>query len=269
MKRILDAAGRTKPASVHPTSIVHPGARIAEDAEIGPYCLIGENVVVGPRTKLLSHVVVNGHTTIGEDTTIYPFCTIGLPSQDRKASEELAYTTIGNRTTIREYASIHRATGEGEVTSVGDDCLLLAYVHIAHNCRVGNGVTMSNLAQLAGHVIVEDHAGFGGVSGTHQFVRVGRYSFVGGLTKLTRDVPPFFLVEGNPARVYGLNSVGLRRAGFPADQLSELKECYKIMYHSDKNTSQALAALKEIVKTDAGRHLVAFVEAESARGILK
>ncbi len=269
MKSILDAAGRTRPGSTHPTSIVHPGAKVAEDAEVGPYCLIGENVVVGARTKLLSHVVVNGHTTIGEDTTIYPFCTIGLPSQDRKASEELAYTTIGNRTTIREYASIHRATGEGEITSVGDDCLLLAYVHIAHNCRVGNGVTMSNLAQLAGHVIVEDNASFGGVSGAHQFIRVGRYAFVGGLTKLTRDVPPFFLVEGNPARVYGLNSVGLRRAGFPAEELSELKECYKIMYHSDKNTSQALAALKDVVKTDAGRHLVAFVEAESARGILK
>ncbi len=128
---------------------------------------------------------------------------------------------------------------------------------------------MSNLAQLAGHVIVEDNASFGGVSGAHQFIRVGRYAFVGGLTKLTRDVPPFFLVEGNPARVYGLNSVGLRRAGFPSEELSELKECYKIMYHSDKNTSQALAALKDVVKTDAGRHLVAFVEAESARGILK
>lgn len=128
---------------------------------------------------------------------------------------------------------------------------------------------MSNLAQLAGHVIVEDHATFGGVSGTHQFVRVGRYSFVGGMTKLTRDVPPFLLVEGNPARVYGLNSVGLRRAGFPPEELSELKECYKIMYHSERNTSQAVSALREIVKTEPGRQLVAFVEAESARGILK
>ena len=269
MKSLLAAATRTRPGSIHPTAIVAPGAQIAEDAEIGPFCLVGEHVKIGSRSKLLSHVVVNGHTTIGEDTTIYPFCSIGLPSQDRKSSEELSYTTIGSRTTLREYVSVHRATGEGEVTSIGDDCLMLAYVHVAHNCRIGNWVTMSNLAQLAGHVIVEDHAGFGGVSGTHQFVRVGRYSFVGGLTKLTRDVPPFFLVEGNPAHVYGLNSVGLRRAGFPQDELAELKECYKIMYHSDKNTSQALAALKEVVKTDAGRHLVAFVEAESARGILK
>jgi UDP-N-acetylglucosamine acyltransferase len=254
---------------IHSTAIVHPSARIAEDAEIGPYCLVGEHVVVGTRSKLLAHVVVNGYTTIGDDTTIYPFCSIGLPSQDRKSSDERSYTKIGSRTTIREYVSVHRATGAEEVTSVGNDCLLLAYVHIAHNCRIGNGVTMSNLAQLAGHVVVEDHATFGGVSGTHQFVRVGRHSFVGGLTKLTRDVPPFLLVEGNPARVYGLNSVGLRRAGFPPEELAELKDCYKIMYHSDKNTSQALVALKEIVKTEAGRELVAFVEAESARGILK
>jgi UDP-N-acetylglucosamine acyltransferase len=249
--------------------VIHPSAKIGEDAEIGPFCLVGEHVSIGARSKLLSNVVVNGYTSIGEESTIYPFCTIGFPSQDRKSAGERSYTKIGDRTTLREYVSIHRATGEEEVTSVGDDCLLLAYVHIAHNCIVGNGVTMSNLTQLAGHVVVEDHATFGGVSGTHQFVRVGRFSFVGGMTKLTRDVPPFFLVEGNPARVYGLNSVGLRRAGFAADELSELKECYKIMYHSERNTSQALAALKEVVKTEAGRHLVAFVEAESARGILK
>jgi UDP-N-acetylglucosamine acyltransferase len=254
---------------IHSTAVVHPSARIADDAEIGPFCLVGENVTIGSRTKLLAHVAVNGHTTIGEDSTIYPFCSIGLPSQDRKSAGERSYTKIGNRTTIREYVSIHRATGSEEVTSVGDDCLLLAYVHIAHNCRVGNHVTMSNLAQLAGHAVIEDFASFGGMTGTHQFVRAGRYSFVGGMTKLTRDVPPFFLVEGNPARVYGLNSVGLRRAGFAPEELSELKECYKIMYHSEKNTSQALAALREIVKTDAGKYLVAFVEAESARGILK
>ena len=254
---------------IHATAVVHPNAKVAEDAEVGPFCLVGEHVRVGPRTKLLAHVVVNGHTSIGEDTTIYPFCSIGLPSQDRKDVGERSYTQIGDRTTIREYVSIHRATGPEEVTSIGDDCLLLAYVHIAHNCRVGNGVTMSNLAQLAGHVVIEDYAAFGGMTGTHQFVRIGQYSFVGGMTKLTRDVPPFFLVEGNPARVYGLNSVGLRRAGFAPEVLAELKECYKIMYHSEKNTSQALAALKETVKTDPGRQLIAFVEAESARGILK
>jgi UDP-N-acetylglucosamine acyltransferase len=255
---------------IHPTAVVHPKAKLSPDAEIGPYCIVGEHVEIGAGSKLLAHVVVNGRTTIGSDTTIFPFCSIGQTSQDKKAeTEEIAYTRIGDRTTIREYVSIHRATGEGEVTSVGNDCLLLSYVHIAHNCQIGNEVTMSNLAQLAGHCIVEDNATVGGMAGTHQFVRIGRHAFVGGMSKITRDVPPFFLVEGNPARVYGLNSVGLRRAHFPPEQFAELKECYKIMYHSEKNTSQALAALKEMVTTDAGRELIAFVEAESSRGIVK
>ena len=139
---------------IHPTAIVHPTAVIGEGAEIGPFCVVGENVVVGKRTKLLAHVVVNGRTTIGEDARIHPFCSIGAPSQDRKYHGELSYTTIGDRTEIREYVSVNRATGEGEVTSVGNDSLLLAYVHIAHNCRIGERVTMSSTAQLAGHVIV-------------------------------------------------------------------------------------------------------------------
>jgi UDP-N-acetylglucosamine acyltransferase len=254
---------------IHASAIVHPSASIDRTADVGPYCLVGKNVRIGARTKLLGHVVVTGHTTIGEDTTIYPFASIGASSQDRKAHEEVAYTTVGDRTTIREYVSIHRATGEGETTSVGNDCLILAYVHIAHNCIVGNFVTMSNLAQLAGHCIVEDHAGIGGMAGTHQFVRIGQHAFVGGYTKLVRDVPPFFLVEGNPAEVYGLNSVGLRRAGFKRDVLGELKEAYKIIYRSDRNLSQAVVSLREIVSTDEGRALLAFLEADSSRGIMK
>ncbi len=254
---------------IHPTAIVHPNARLGRDAEIGPYCIVGENVVIGARSKLLAHVVVNGHTTIGDDCEIYPFASIGMASQDRKSHGELAYTTIGDRTTLREYVSIHRATGEGETTSVGSDCLLLAYVHIAHNCRLGNGVTMSNLAQLAGHVVVGDHANIGGMAGTHQFVRIGAYSMTGGATKLTRDVPPFFLVEGDPARAWGLNSVGLRRHGFSSETLSELKDCYKLLYRSGKNVSQATEDIKALVRTDAGLQLVAFLEGESERGILK
>ncbi|GAC1431966.1 MAG: acyl-ACP--UDP-N-acetylglucosamine O-acyltransferase [Candidatus Velthaea sp.] len=253
----------------HSTAIVHPSAKVGRGAEIGPYCLVGENVKIGARTKLLGHVVVNGHTTIGEDTTIYPFASIGMASQDRKAVEEVAYTTIGDRTTIREYVSIHRATGEGQTTAVGDDCLLLAYVHIAHNCVVGNSVTMSNLAQLAGHCIVEDYAGIGGMAGTHQFVRIGQHSFIGGYTKVVRDVPPYFLIEGNPAEVYGLNSAGLRRAGFSRNVMSELKDAYKTIYRSDRNLSQAIESLRETVTTDEGRALLAFLEADSDRGIMK
>ena len=255
---------------IHPTAIVHPNANIAKSVEIGPYSVVGEHVTIGAGAKLLAHVVVNGRTTIGAEAVIYPFASIGAPSQDRKAeTDEVSFTTIGDRTVIREYVSIHRGTGHNSVTSVGNDSLLLAYVHVAHNCRIGNFVTMSNLAQLAGQVIVEDYAGIGGMAGVHQGVRIGRFAFVGGYTKIARDVPPFLLTDGNPAAVYGLNSVGLRRHGFSKDALAELKEAYKIIYRSERNVSQAVAALRETVKTDEGHALLAFLEAPSERGILK
>jgi UDP-N-acetylglucosamine acyltransferase len=256
--------------TIHQTAIVHPNAELESEVEIGPYCLVGEHVRIGKRTRLLGHVVVNGRTTIGEEVTIHPFATVGTPSQDRKAVPgEVCFTTIGNRTVLREYVSVQRGTGENAVTAIGADCLLLAYVHIAHNCVVGNFVTMSNLAQLAGHVRVEDHASIGGATGVHQFVRIGRYSFVGGMTRLARDVPPFFLIEGNPPKVFGLNGVGLRRANFSTEAMSELKACYKMLYHSGRNVSQAVAVLSDIVKTEAGRELLAFVRASSERGIVK
>ncbi|GAC1393671.1 MAG: acyl-ACP--UDP-N-acetylglucosamine O-acyltransferase [Vulcanimicrobiaceae bacterium] len=254
---------------IHPTAIVHPNAHIERGVEIGPFCLVGEHVRIGTGTILQAHVVVNGWTTIGQDSHIYPFATIGSSSQDRKYKGERAYTTIGNRTVLREYVSIQRATGEEETTSIGDDCLLLAYVHIAHNCRVGNGVTMSNLAQLAGHVEVGDYAGIGGMVGMHQFVRVGKYGFVGGYTKLARDLPPFFLCEGNPAKAYGLNSAGLKRAGFSAEDMAELKRFYKLIYGSKRNLSQAIEEMQATVTSEAGRELIAFLQAETDRGILK
>lgn len=264
MSEVID---RARGVTMHPFSIVHPTAVVGTGSEIGPFCVIGANVRIGERSRLLGHVVVNGHTTIGDDVTIHPFASIGTPSQDRKSEGETSYTTIGNRTTIREYVSVHRATGEGETTSVGDDCLLLAYVHIAHNCRIGNGVTMSNLAQLSGHVVVEDNANIGGATGVHQFVRIGRNSMIGGMSKIVRDCPPYFLTEGNPAKVWGINAVGLRRAGFDAKTTTELKEAYKLIYRSEMNMSQAVEALRAMAQTEAGRHLVAFIEAPSDRGI--
>lgn len=254
---------------IHPTAVVHPKAVIGEGAEIGPFCVIGEFVKIGKRTKLLAHVVVNGHTTIGEDVKIHSFCSIGAPSQDRKFHFEESFTTIGDRTEIREFVSVHRATGEGEVTSIGNDSLLLTYAHVAHNCRIGDRVTMSSTAQLAGHVVVEDDATIGGQSGAHQFVRVGTHAMVGGATKIARDVPPYVLVEGNPAKAYGLNTVGLRRAEFAPEVISELKECYKIIYRSNHNIRQAAEAVRAIVKSDEGRRLLAFIEAPSERGIVK
>lgn len=253
---------------IHPTAIVHPNAKLARGVEIGPYCIVGENVSIGTGSVLHAHVVVNGWTTIGEDVQIYPFATIGAASQDRKYHGERAYTKIGSRSVIREYVSIQRATGEEEVTAIGEDCLLLAYVHIAHNCIVGNGVTMSNLAQLAGHCVIGDNVTIGGMAGLHQFTRVGRYAFVGGMGRLVRDLPPFFLCEGNPAEAYGLNSVGLRRAGFTNEERAEIKKFYKILYGSKRNLSQALEEMKEQVTTDSGREIIAFLEGESERGIL-
>jgi UDP-N-acetylglucosamine acyltransferase len=256
---------------IAPSAIVHPNANISKTADIGPFCIVGEYVTVSAGATLLGHVVVTGRTTIGEDTVIHPFATIGAPSQDRKAEEgEMAYTMIGARCVIREYVSIHRGTGDaGGVTSVGDDCLILAYAHVAHNCRVGNHVTMSNLAQLAGHVVVEDHAVVSAMAGIHQFVRIGRFAFVGGYSKLGRDLPPYMLADGNPPQVYGLNLVGLRRAGFPREVITELKDAHKTIYQSDKNVSQAVTTLRESVRSEEGRTLLAFLEAGSERGILK
>ena len=254
---------------IHPSAIVHPAANIAKDVEVGPYCIVGEHVTIGTGSKLLAHVVVNGHTTIGEDVIVHPFASLGAASQDRKAAGEVSYTAIGNRTIIREYVSIHRATVPGNTTLIGEDCLLLAYTHVAHDCTIGNDVTMSNLVQLAGHVVVEDHAGIGGMVGVHQDVRIGAFAFVGGMTRLARDLPPYFLAEGNPCEVHGLNSVGLRRRNFTPETIAELKNAYKLIYRSGNNMRQAIEALRAEVGSGDGRHLLAFLEAPSERGILK
>lgn len=254
---------------IHQTAIVHPSARIARGVDIGPYCIVGENVSIGAGTVLQAHVVVNGWTEIGENCQIFPFASIGAASQDRKYFGERAFTKIGNGTVLREYVSVHRATGEDEVTAIGDECLLLAYVHVAHNCLLGNHVTMSNLAQLAGHVEVGDHATIGGQAGVHQFTRIGRYAMIGGASKISKDCPPFFLVEGNPAEPYGLNSVGLRRAGFSVDERNEIKKFYKILYNPKLNVSQAVEAMKAEASSDPGREIIRFLESPSQRGILK
>ncbi|HEY5257008.1 MAG TPA: acyl-ACP--UDP-N-acetylglucosamine O-acyltransferase [Candidatus Baltobacteraceae bacterium] len=258
-----------KAGTTHPTAIVHPRARIARGVEIGPFCIVGEHVTIGTGTVLQANVVVNGWTQIGEDCQIFPFATVGATSQDRKYVGEAAFTKIGNRTVLREYVSVQRATGEGETTVVGDDCLLLAYVHVAHNCTIANHVTMSNLAQLAGHCTIGDHATVGGMAGMHQFVRVGRYAMVGGATKITKDIPPFLLVEGGRDGPSGLNAVGLRRAEFSVEERAEIKRFYRLMYSSKLNTSQALEQMRATVTTAPGRDMIAFVEAPSHRGIIK
>lgn len=253
---------------IHASAIVHPNAKLCAGVEIGPYCVVGEHVSIGKGSILHAHVVINGWTEVDEECLFYPFATIGAASQDKKYHGERAFTKIGKRTIVREYVSIQRATGEEEVTCVGDDCLLLAYVHVAHNCIVGNGVTMSNLVQLAGHVEVGNYATIGGMAGIHQFVRIGAHAMIGGASKVTKDVPPYFLVEGNPAQPYGVNSIGLRRAEFSIEERNEIKRCYKVLYAPQKNISQAIDQMKAEVVTARGLEIIAFLES-SQRGVIK
>ena len=256
-------------ASIHPLAVVHPEARLGRGVEVGPFCLVGEKARIGDGTKLVSNVVVNGHTIIGRDNEIHSFAVIGVSSQDKKYRGEVSYVRIGDRNVIREFVTINRGTGAESDTIIGDDNHLLAYVHIAHNCRIGNRVVMSNLAQLAGHVVVADGANIGGMVGVHQFVRIGRMAMVGGMSKVVKDIPPFMLVEGNPSAVYGLNTVGLKRANIPAESLAELKDAHRILYRSNHNLKEALERLEGKMHSPEGRELLAFLQEETDRGILK
>jgi UDP-N-acetylglucosamine acyltransferase len=253
--------------NVHPTAVVHPGAKLGRGAEVGPYCLIGEHVTIGEGTRLLANVVVQGHTTIGRDNTVYPFSVIGGASQDKKHRGEISYVRIGDRNILREYVTINRGTDSESETVIGSDNHLLAYVHIAHDCRIGNNVVMSNLSQLAGHVSVGDGANLGGMVGVHQFVRIGRLSFLGGRSKILKDVPPFFLIEGNPASVRGLNRVGLKRSAIAPEAVSELKEAYRLLYMGDDRQSTVIERLRTSVVTSEGKELLTFFETASERGI--
>ena len=254
--------------NIHPTAIVHPGAELARGVEVGPFCLVGENVKLGEGTRLLANVAINGHTTVGKHCEIHPFTVIGATSQDKKYRGELSRVRIGDRNVIREFVTIHRGTGEGSDTTIGNDNLLLAYVHIAHNCHIGDHVVMSNSAQLAGHVHVDDYAGISGMVGVHQFVRIGKMSFIGGYTKLLKDVPPYFMIQGNPGYVRGLNIEGMKRRGVAREAVNELKEAYRQLYRSEDLRSSALGELRKSLSTSEGRELVDFFMQPTERGIV-
>jgi UDP-N-acetylglucosamine acyltransferase len=256
-------------ASIHSTAIVDPRAQVADTAEIGPYCIVGGEVRIGAGTRLMSHVVIDGCTTIGEGCTVFPFASLGTRTQDLKFKGGRPRVEIGNRTTIREYVTVNQATFDGGLTRVGDDCLLMACSHVAHDCLVGNRVIMANAAGLAGHVIVEDQAIIGGITGVHQFVRIGRLAIIGGCSKVVKDVPPFMMAEGNPLEVSTLNLVGLERAGIPDATVQAMKQAFRILYRQNLNTTQALERLRaEIPEQPEIAHLLSFVEA-SERGITK
>lgn len=215
---------------IHPSALVHPEAKVHPEAEIGPWCTVGPRVTIGKGTRLVSHVVVDGWTTLGERNTVFPFAVIGVVPQDLKYKGEATRVEIGNGNTIREMATIHLGTqGGGGVTKVGDGCLLMAYVHLGHDCLVGNQVIVANYSGLAGHVTIEDYANIAGQTGISQFVRVGTHAYIGGQAGLERDVPPFCIAMGaRPAQVRGANIVGMRRKGFAAETITKINEAIKL-----------------------------------------
>jgi UDP-N-acetylglucosamine acyltransferase len=254
---------------IHPTAVIHPKAHIGPKCEIGPYCIIGPDVTLGRGCRLHSHVVVDGHTRLGEGNEIYPFASIGLKTQDLKWKGGTTHTVIGDHNTFREYVTIHSATGDGETTTVGSHNNLLAYCHVAHNVTMGSHVIMSNVGTLAGHVIVEDYAIVGGLAAVHQFCRIGRMSIIGGCSKVVQDVPPYMLVDGNPAETRTINKVGMERHGISEEAQAALRQAYKILFRGGLTIPNALARIeKKIPPLDEIKYLIQFVRS-SERGISK
>jgi UDP-N-acetylglucosamine acyltransferase len=260
--------------SIHPTAIVAEGAVIPAGCAVGPYCTIGPNVVLGEGCELVSHVVLDGHTTVGNGCRIFSFACVGISPQDLKYAGEPTRVEIGERTTIREYVTISRGTaGGGGVTRVGSDCLIMAYVHIGHDSSIGNSCILPNGATLAGHVTVEDFVTLSANAPVHQFCRIGKYAYIGGGTTITQDVMPYSLtsVERNN-RAYGLNKVGLQRRGFTAEELRELGTAMRLLTSGKLNTTQALEEIYDMLAQGAGgehvKYLAEFV-ASSERGVIK
>ena len=255
---------------IHPTAIISPGAEIEEGTLIGPFCIINDGARVRRGTRLISNIIIEGDTEIGENCTIYPFTSIGLPPQDLKYKGEKTGVRIGNNNTIREYTTIHRASVGGHgLTTIGDDNFLMAYVHVAHDCEIGNSVIMSNVATLAGHVLVEDHAYIGGLVAVHQFTRIGSYAMVGGFSGVGQDIPPYTMASGARAKLFGLNAVGLKRHGFPDSTINDLKKAYKILFREKRTLKDALKKIQEdLPYTDEIKHLVEFI-GKNKRGICR
>ncbi len=252
---------------IHPTAIVHPDAQIGEGVEIGPWAIVAGTVQIGARTKVGARVTIEGNTIIGEDNTIFTGAVVGSLTQDRKFDGGKSYLRIGNRNIIREYSTFNPGTLDGTETVVGDDNLLMAYCHVAHDCVIGNGATLANNATLAGHVIVEDKAILGGLSAVHQFVRVGKLSITGGCSKITQDIPPFVMVDGHPARAFGINSIGLDRAGFSSNEKSIIKKAFKIIFKSGLILKNAISQIQQdLPQTPSIQTILEFLE-KSERGI--
>lgn len=256
---------------VHPTAIIDASARIDETAEIGPWCVIGPEVEIGARTRLMANLFVEGPTVIGEDNVFFPYSTVGVASQDKKYKGERAQTCIGNRNSIREFVTIHRGTqGGGLLTSIGDDCLLMTYSHVAHDCHIGNHVILGNSVGLAGHVTIGDWADVSPFSGVHQFCRIGQHAFVGPYSVIKQDVMPYSLTSHQPeVQVFGANAVGLARRGVEKASIEALQTAFRLLTRAGLNTSQAVERIKaDVPETPELEVLLGFI-ASSQRGVIK
>lgn len=255
---------------IHPTAVVHPEARIGSGVKIGAYSVVGQNVRIGRDTVIDSHVVLDGWTEIGERCRLFPFASLGAAPQAVRYRGEPTRLTVGNENTFREFVTVHRATVEGGgETVMGNGNFIMAYSHIAHDCRIGNGVIMANNSTLAGHIQVEDFAIVGGLVAIHQFVRVGCYALVGGASAVPQDIPPYMIAAGNRARLYGLNNVGLKRHKFSATTVAALKQAYRILFRSHLTLHRAMEkAEMEVPPLPEVKHLLEFLR-KSRRGVCR
>ena len=254
-------------ARIHPTALVDPSAEVEDDVEIGPWVLVGPRVTIGTGCRLAPRVTLERNVRLAEGVRVGSGTIIGGDPQDVKYRGEETWTEIGPRTVIREYCTINRGTGATGKTTVGADCFIMAYVHLAHDCRVGNGVVIANTTQLAGHVTIHDRAVLSALNGIHQFVKIGTLAFVGGASRVNQDIPPYVKAVGNPCELYGLNTVGLQRAGFLPDTITALKRAYRLFFNSELNLSQAVdRARSDLPESPEVLQLIEFVES-SARGV--
>ena len=258
-------------ALIHPTAVINSQAQIHPTVRVEPYAVIGGQVSIGANTVVGSHAIIDGLTTVGKDNQIFPGAAIGLEPQDLKYQGANSKVIIGDRNRIREYATINRATNEGEATVIGNDNLLMAYSHIGHNCTIDNEVVIANSVAIAGHVQIESMAIISGVLGIHQFVHIGRMAMVGGMSRISRDVPPYMMVEGNPARVRSLNLVGLKRRGVTREEIQQLKKAFRLLYLQHLPLQDAIAQLDLLSDNPHIQHLQQFIQyslADHRRGLI-
>lgn len=256
---------------IHPSAVVSPGAEIGKNVRIGPFCVIGDRVKLGDDCVLHSHVTLEGPATFGKGNEFFPYACIGGKTQDLKYQGEPTYLEVGDHNVFRENTTVHRSTIAETPTRIGDHNLLLCYSHVAHDCQLGSHIILSNSVGLAGHITVEDHAIISGFAACHQFCRIGMHSIIGGLSKVVQDVPPFMIVDGNPASTRGVNAIGLQRRGFSDEDMKAIKKAYKKLFlKKDGSMSQSLSSLKAIHEGDNVhvKHLIEFIES-SERGITR